>query len=249
MKRVSKGIALALLALTLNACSSKPDEVVKSSAEQLYSQARTSMELGNFSKAIRTLEALDSRYPFGPHKTQVQLDMIFAYYKTKNTAEALANVDRFLRLNPTHPDIDYVYYMRGLINMQADEYLFHRLLNIDRTDRDPKNSQDAFKDFGKLIKQFPNSKYAADARQRMQAVKNRLARYSIHVGEYYLKMNAWSAAAGRGQYVVEAFSGTPSTERGLEIMIQAYDELGQQTLKQHALDVLKLNYPNNELVN
>ena len=251
MNRVSKGVALALLALALNACSSSPQKQViskKATAETLYSQARTSMELGNYSKAVKILEALDSRYPFGPYKTQVQLDMIFAYYKMDDTAQAVANIDRFIRLNPTHPDIDYVYFMRGLVNMQADDYLFHDLLNIDRTDRDPKFSQDAFNDFSKLIKLYPNSKYAADARQRMQAVKNRLARYSIHVAKYYLKMNAWSAAATRGQYVLETFAGTPSTEQALEIMATAYGELEQKTLKTNALTVLKTNYPNNELV-
>ncbi|MBE8168582.1 MAG: outer membrane protein assembly factor BamD [Shewanella sp.] len=252
MNRVAKSVALTLFALALNACSSSPENDVvlnKASPDFLYSQARTSMELGNYGKAIRTLEALDSRYPFGPHKVQVQLDMIYAYYKIDDTASALANIDRFMRLNPTHSDSDYIQYMRGLVNMQADEYLFHDLLNIDRTDRDPKYSQDAFKDFGKLTKLYPNSKYSVDAQQRMQAVKNRLARYSIHVAEYYLKMNAWSAAAGRGQYVMESFSGSPSTERALEIMAEAYDELGQAALKDHVLLVMKTNYPKNELVN
>ncbi len=252
MNRVSKGIALALLTLAMSACSSSPDkrlDVPKSSPESLYSQARTSMELGNYGKATRLLEALDSRYPFGAYKTQVQLDLIFAYYKQDDTANAVANIDRFIRLNPTHKDIDYVYFMRGLVNMQADEYLFHDLLNIDRTDRDPTHSEDAFKDFAKMIKQFPNSKYAADAQQRMQAIKDRLGRYSIHVAEYYMKMNAWTAAASRAQYVLESFSGTPSTEKALEIMVSAYGELGQNKLKDHALMVMRENYPKNELVN
>ncbi|RLV61680.1 outer membrane protein assembly factor BamD [Parashewanella curva] len=249
MNRVSKGVALALLALTLNACSSKPEEISKkATAEVLYSQARTSMELGNYSKAIRTLEALDSRYPFGPYKTQVQLDMIYSYYKTGDTAQALANIDRFIRLNPTSKDIDYVYFMRGLTNMQSDDYLFHDLLNIDRTDRDPQHAEQAFKDFDKLIKLHPTSKYAADARQRMKAIKNRLARYSIHVAEYYFKMSAWSAAASRAQYVLETFEGSPSREKALEIMAKAYKELGQKTLENHVLSVMKANYPNNSLL-
>ena len=251
MNRVSKGIALTLFSLAISACSSSPDNSDipnKASPESLYSQARTSMELGNYGKATRTLEALDSRYPFGAYKTQVQLDLIFAYYKQDDTANALANIDRFLRLNPTHKNIAYVYFMRGLVNMQADEYLFHDLLNIDRTDRDPTYSQDAFLDFAKLIKQFPNSKYASDASQRMQAIKDRLARYSIHVAEYYIKMNAWSAAASRAQFVLESFSGTPSTEKALEIMAKAYDELGQKKLKDHVLMVMKENYPSNELL-
>ncbi|NMH66404.1 outer membrane protein assembly factor BamD [Shewanella salipaludis] len=251
MYKFSKGVTLVLLSLALSACSSSPDDediVSQKSPEILYSQARTSMELGNYSKAVRTLEALDSRFPFGPHKTQVQLDLIYAYYKMDDAASGLASIDRFIRLNPTHPDIDYVYYMRGLVNMQADNYLFHDMLNIDRTDRDPKNAQDAFKDFDKLIKSYPDSKYAADAQKRMQGLKNRLAKYSITVAEYYIKMTAWSAAAVRAQSVLETYPGTPSTERALEIMVQAYDALGQEQLKQHALMVMQANYPNNQIL-
>ncbi|MCG9714328.1 outer membrane protein assembly factor BamD [Shewanella insulae] len=251
MHNFAKGAAIALLSLALTACSSKPEddiELSKSSPEVLYSQARTSMELGNYSKAVRSLEALDSRYPFGPHKTQVQLDLIYAYYKLDDAASGIANIDRFIRLNPTHKDIDYVYYMRGLVNMQSDNYMFHDMLNIDRTDRDPKAAQDAFNDFDRLIKQYPNSKYAADAQKRMQFLKNRLAKYAITVAEYYIKMNAWSAAAVRAQTVLETYPGTPSTERALEIMATAYDELGQQKLKDHVLMVMQSNFPNNDML-
>ncbi|MBR9729427.1 outer membrane protein assembly factor BamD [Shewanella intestini] len=250
MYKYAKGIAIIIASLTLTACSSnqsdEDDIVNKASPEVLYKQARTSMELGNYSKAVRSLEALDSRYPFGAHKTQVQLDLIFAYYKMDDVASGIANIDRFIRLNPTHPNIDYVYYLRGLTNMQADNYLFHEMMNIDRTDRDPKNAQEAFRDFERLIKTYPNSLYAADAEKRMHYLKNRLAKYSIKVAEYYIKMGAWSAAAGRGQVVLEKFPGTPSTERALEIMVKAYDELGQDKLKQNALSVLKANYPDSK---
>ncbi len=252
MHNIAKLASIALISLGLTACSSSPEddmEFSKSSPEVLYSQARNSMELGNYSKAVRSLEALDSRYPFGPHKTQVQLDLIYAYYKLDDPASGIANIDRFIRLNPTHKDIDYVYYMRGLVNMQSDSYLFHDMLNIDRTDRDPKVAQDAFKDFDRLIKQYPNSKYAADAQKRMQYLKNRLAKYSIAVAEYYMKMNAWSAAAVRAQSVMEGYPGTPSTERALEIMASAYGELGQDKLKDNVLTVMQANFPNNSMLN
>ncbi|NKF51433.1 outer membrane protein assembly factor BamD [Shewanella sp. WXL01] len=252
MYKYAKGLAL-IATLALTACSSNQSEeeltASKASPEVLYKQARTSMELGNYSKAVRSLEALDSRYPFGAHKTQVQLDLIFAYYKMDDAASGIANIDRFIRLNPTHPNIDYVYYMRGLTNMQADNYLFHQMMNIDRTDRDPKNAQDAFRDFERLIKTYPNSPYAADAQKRMQFLKNRLAMYSIKVAEYYVKMNAWSAAAVRAQTVLEKFPGTPATERALEIMTIAYDELGQDKLKEHAQMVMQVNFPENESLN
>lgn len=251
MHNIAKGAAIAFFSLAIVACSSKPeDDLISSklSPDVLYSQARTSMELGNYTKAVRSLEALDSRFPFGPHKTQVQLDLIYAYYKLDDTPSAVANIDRFIRLNPTHPDIDYVYYMRGLVNMQADNYLFHDMLNIDRSDRDPQFALDAFKDFERLLKTYPNSKYAADAQKRMQYLKNRLALYSVKVAEYYLKMNAWSAAAIRAQSVMETYPGTPSIERALEIMATAYGELGQEQLKQHVLTVMRANYPENDLL-
>ncbi|QUN05138.1 outer membrane protein assembly factor BamD [Shewanella yunxiaonensis] len=252
MHKFVKGAAIAFFSLAIVACSSKPDEeellAGKESPEDLYSQARTSMELGNFSKATKTLEALDSKYPFGPYKTQVQLDLIYAYYKQDDTANAIANIDRFLKLNPTHPDADYVIYMRGLVNMQADSYMLHEMLNIDRTDRDPQNAKDAFKDFARLIKTYPNSKYAPDAQKRMQFLKNRLASYSIRVAEYYMKMDAWAAAAVRAQTVLETYPDTPFVERALEIMADAYGELGQKELKQHALSVMKANFPNNEML-
>lgn len=245
MHILAKSTAIALFSVMISACSSTSsiDEAnSKLAPDVLYQQARTSMELGNYTKAVQSLEALDSRYPFGPYKTQVQLDLIYSYYKLNDPASGIANVDRFIRLNPTHPDIDYVYYMRGLINMQSDSYLFHDLFNIDRTDRDPKNAELAFKDFDRLIKLYPNSKYAADAQKRMIWLKDRLAQYNIDVANYYLKMNAWSAAAVRAQLVLENYSGTPSTKDALKIMIKAYGELGQKTLKAHAEEVFNANY-------
>ena len=250
MHTIVKKTAIILLIVLITACSSTDpaeDSASRLSPDTLYSQARRSMDLGNYSKAVTTLETLDSRYPFGPHKTQVQLDLIYAYYKLNDPASAIANIDRFIRLNPTHQDVDYVYYMRGLVNMQADSYLFHDMFNIDRTDRDPKNAEQAFKDFDQLIKRYPKSKYAADAQKRMIWLKDRLARYNIDVASYYLKMNAWSAAAGRAQLVLETYPDTPSVEQALEIMIEAYDELGQKTLAKHAREVLQANFPMNAL--
>ncbi|KFZ37348.1 membrane biogenesis protein [Shewanella mangrovi] len=245
-----KGAAIAFFSLALAACSSNPDDgfTGKETVDVLYSQAQTAMTNGNFAKAAKTLEQMDSRFPFGAYKDQVQLDLIYAYYKQDSTADALANIDKFLKLNPTHPNSDYVIYMRGLVNMQADNYFLHNMLNIDRTDRDPQYAQDAFKDFNRLLRSYPNSKYAADAQQRMQYLKDRLASYAIRVAEYYIKIDAWSAAAVRAQTVLETYSDTPYVERGLEIMAQAYQELGQTKMRQHVLEVMKANFPANELV-
>lgn len=252
MSKLQKSAAIALLTLALSACSSnnssQEESLKKQSPEALYSQSRTSMELGNYNKAVQLLEALDSRYPFGPHKTQVQLDLIYAYYKLKDPASGLANIDRFLRLNPTHDDIDYVQYMRGLVNMQSDEYSFHEMIGIDRADRDPEFAIMAFKDFERLIKRYPDSKYVADAEQRMKYLKERLAKYSLSVAQYYLKMNAWTAAANRAQLIVEHYPNTPQVEDALEIMLQAYQALGQETLAANTQAVLTLNYPDRKSV-
>ncbi|WP_028115977.1 outer membrane protein assembly factor BamD [Ferrimonas senticii] len=252
MRKLTASALLALSSLVLvTGCSSNDQDsgyqVENKTPEALYADARAAMELGNFTKATQVLEALDSRYPFGPHKTQVQLDLIFAYYKLEDSANALANIDRFIRLNPTHKDIDYVYYMRGLTNMQADQYLFHELMGIDRSDRDPTAAIEAFRDFEQLVKAYPNSRYSPDAQQRMRFLKNRLGNYELQVAEYYVYMDTWIAAANRAQLILEKYSDTPATERALEIMVQAYDKLGQQTLRDHAKQVLATNYPNNKL--
>ncbi|MFI3245414.1 MAG: outer membrane protein assembly factor BamD [Ferrimonas sp.] len=251
MRKLTGSILLAISTLIMvTGCSSSSNkqqgyELENRSPEALYTEARQAMELGNFSKAVQTLEVLDSRYPFGPHRTQVQLDLIFAYYKMDNTANALANIDRFIRLNPTHKDIDYVYYMRGLANMQADYYLFHNMLGIDRSDRDPSAAIAAFRDFEQLVQQYPASQYAADSQLRMRFLKNRLARYELDIAEYYVTMETWIAAANRAQLVLEKFSDTPAAERALEIMVQSYQALGQTTLQNNAKAVLAATYPSN----
>ncbi|WP_298445547.1 outer membrane protein assembly factor BamD [uncultured Ferrimonas sp.] len=251
MRKFTGSLLLAIGSLVMvTGCSTTKDEarayqVENKTPEALYEDSRKAMELGNFTKAVQVLEALDSRYPFGAHKTQVQLDLIFAYYKLEDSANALANIDRFIRLNPTHKDIDYVYYMRGLTNMLSDEYLFHELAGIDRSDRDPSSAIEAFRDFEKLIKAYPNSRYSADAQLRMRQLKNRLAKHDLLVAEYYVTVDTWVAAANRAQNIMEKYSDTPATERALEIMVISYQKLKQDTLAQNAKAVLAANFPNN----
>jgi len=223
-------------------CSSKTALAVPDKpAIELYSMAQQSLQAGNFMSAVETLEALDTRYPFGPHTVQVQLDLIYAYYKNSDTAQALANIDRFIRLNPTHKDIDYVYYMRGLTNMGADYNLFHDLFNIDRSDRDPSYAKAAFNDFTRLIQRYPNSEYVADAQKRAIAVKSRLARYELSAAEYYMKRKAYIAAIQRAQYVLDNFADTESRTGALKVMVKAYGILEQPQLKANAEKILAAN--------
>ena len=156
--------------------------------------------------------------------------------------------DRFLRLNPTHPNIDYVYYMRALINLSTETNLFQNLAGIERSDRDPTASRDAFNDFKIILTDHPQSKYAADARMRMIEIKSRLAKYELSVAKFYLKREAYASAANRGRYIVEYYSPSEEVEQALEIMVVCYEKLGLVELKNNARQVLAANYPDNSLI-
>jgi len=235
-------------------CSSAPEDedvdlVLRNrSAQSLYDEAKERMRSGNYNVATESLSALDSRYPFGPLSNQVQLDLIYGYYKTGRTDEALATIDRFTRLNPNHSDVDYAIYMRGLTNMEVDSNLFQELVGIDRSDRDPSNSRQAFNDFRRLIEKFPNSKYAADAQKRMLHIKSRLAKYEIAIARYYMRRDAYVAAANRGRFVIEHYPDTSHVQEALEIMVECYDQLELNDLKNNAMKTLKLNYPDSSFI-
>ena len=252
MEKMTIKIVCLTLILGLTACSGTNEKEIEKvpdkSAQALFSDARQSLDNGLYQKAIQILSAIDSRYPYGPISHQVQLDLIYAYYKSGDAAQGIALTDRFLRLNPTHANLDYVYYMRALINIATQENLFQDLAGIDRSDRDPTAARDAFKDLKTILEKYPESKYAADSRQRMLGIKSRLAKYELSVARYYLKREAYVSSANRGKYIVEYFSPSPETEQALEIMILCYDELGLEDLRINAKQVLAANYPNNPLV-
>jgi len=253
MAKLTVNIILTVLALTLTGCSSNDEDdlekVPDKSAQALFVDARVSLKNGSYSKAIQILGAIDSRFPFGPVSHQVQLDLIYAYYKSGDAAQGLALADRFLRLNPNNSNVDYAYYMRALINISTEENLFQSMAGIDRTNRDPTASRSAFNDFKTIITEFPESKYAADSRKRMIAIKSRLAKYELSVAEFYMDREAYASAANRGRYIIEYFAPSPEVEQALELMIKSYDKLGLVDLKTNAMQVLAANYPNNSLVN
>jgi outer membrane protein assembly factor BamD len=239
------------IAIFIAGCSSKKSskpKVADKPPTALYEDATTALESANFEKASEVLEALDSRYPFGPHSEQVQLELIYSYYKRNEMALALANIDKFIRLNPTHKDLDYLYYMRGLTNLAGDDQFFQNLFGVDRFNRDQSPSQRAFKDFNHILQYYPKSQYAKDARQRMVFLKNRMARYEIAIAEWYIKREAYVAAINRSKVVLNNYPDTQSVKDALEIMIIAYRELGLEAPEKNALAVLKLNYPDNRIV-
>lgn len=249
-KLIFKAIIIALF-LTLVGCSSSDetelDKVPDKSAQSLFTDAREALDAGLYKKAIQLLSAIDSRFPFGPISHQVQLDLIYSYYKSGDSAQGIALADRFLRLNPNHANVDYVHYMRALINLSTEANLFQDMAGIDRSDRDPTASHAAFDDFKTILTEYPQSKYAADSRKRMMEIKSRLADYELSVARFYFKREAYASAANRGRYIVEYYAQTKQVEQALEMMIQCYDKMGLDDLKSNAMQVLAANYPNNSL--
>ncbi len=250
MKNILRLIACSsAIVLFATGCSSTDNktEIADKPPVELYNEANAVTQSAYYEKASELLEAFDSRYPFGPHSEQVQLDLIYVYYKRNDTALALANIDRFMRLNPTHEDLDYLYYMRGLTHLATDQQFFQNLFGVDRFNRDPSHSIQAFRDFNFLIKQYPNSIYAKDAKQRAVYIKDRLARYEIAVAQWYIKREAYIAAINRAKNVLNNYPNTQSVEEALEIMIDAYDELNIEEPKQNAIKVLQKNFPRNRI--
>ncbi|CAH8203431.1 outer membrane protein assembly factor BamD [Vibrio aestuarianus] len=215
-----------LLALSLLfGCSSSEDIVPDVPPSELYSDAQISLQSGNWLTAIEKLEALDSRYPFGAYSEQVQLDLIYAYYKNDDLALGLATIERFTRLNPTHEKMDWVLYMRGLTHMAQDRNFMHDLFNVDRSDRDPEPVKAAFADFKKLLQRYPASPYAEDAHKRLFALKNRLAEYDLATADFYLRREAWIAAINRTQELQKTYPDTEAARKSLRIQLEAYKQL------------------------
>lgn len=228
--------ALLVCLMTLAGCSSnsKVELLEKSSVQSMYETTQRYLSAGRFSEAAQVLTSMNTRYPFGPFNQQVQLDLIYALYKTGDQDKALSHIDRFMSLNPNHPDLDYVRYMKGLVYQQAEGSIFQDFFNIDRADRSPYYAERAFEEYNELIRLYPESNYVADARARMLSLSSRLARYELTVAEYYLRRGAYIAAANRAKKVVESHPNVPEQSQALEIMYSSYQKLG---LDQQASDV------------
>lgn len=225
MKRVKYLIATATLALILSGCSSKEQEQTEKPVFQLYDSAQQKLQDGNYRQAITELETIDNRYPFGPYSQQVQLDLIYAYYKADELALAQASIDRFIRLNPTHPNIDYILYMRGITNMAMDDNMLQDFFNVNRNDRDPQYTRVAFADFNQLLRNYPQSQYANDAKKRMLSLHNRLADYDLSVAQFYTKREAYVAVVNRVEQMMQFYPDTEATHKALPLMENAYRQL------------------------
>ncbi|WP_373081902.1 outer membrane protein assembly factor BamD [Zhongshania sp.] len=243
MKAVVKVFALLFISILVTGCASGPDRPEMSERE-IYEAAQGYLKSKNFSLAVDNLQLLESRYPFGPYAEQAQLEIIYAYYRGGDNEAAVSAADRFIRLHPQHPKVDYAYYMRGLANYTEGEGFLERFIPTDMTQRDPGSTIQSFDDFRQLLQRFPDSEYAPDAKARMVQLRNRLARYEINVANYYFKRKAYLAAANRGRYVIENLPQTPAIPDALAVMVQAYLLLEMNDLADQSLMVLRKNYPN-----
>ena len=211
---------------------------------ELYERALSSLESNQARTAVEYLEALESQFPFGSYAEQAQLELIYAYYRSFDHEAAMAAADRFIRLHPEHPNVDYAYYMRGLITFTREASFIGQFLPLDITTRDPGSARESFAHFSELLVKYPNSTYGPDARKRLLYLRNVLARHEINVANYYFKRGAYLAATNRGKFVVENFQGSPAVPDGLAVMVQGYRLLGYRELADSAAKVLALNYPN-----
>ncbi|MBE2259377.1 MAG: outer membrane protein assembly factor BamD [Candidatus Accumulibacter sp.] len=242
-------IAALFLATLLAGCGLLPDakdETIGWSANKLYAEAKSALNENSYAKAIKYFEKLESRYPYGRYAQQAQIEIAYAYWKDLEPASAIAACDRFIKLHPNHPNVDYVYYLRGLINFNEDLGLLGAISNQDMTERDPKGARESFDAFRELVTRFPDSKYTPDAIMRMKYLVNALAQLELHVARYYMKREAYLAAANRAQYAVINYPDTPSVEEALFIMVKAYDQLGLNDLRDDAERVMRKNYPDSE---
>ena len=250
-KKLLVVVATSVL-LGLSGCGllpEKSDETAKWSAEKLYAEAREEMAGAHYEAAIKLFQRLEANYPFGTYATQAQMEIAYAQYKAQDQAEALASVERFIKLHPNHPQVDYMYYLRGLINFNDQLGFMNFIYAQDPTERDPKATREAFAAFKALVDRFPNSKYAPDAVARMNYLINAMASYEVHVANYYYRRGAYIAAVNRAQNAVAEYGGAPAREEALFIMVRSYDKLGMLPLRDDAQRVLTLNYPNSRFLN
>ena len=243
-------LAVAVLAtLLFSGCDGgKADETLGWSAQKLYGEAKDLMASRVWDKAVKYLEKLEARYPYGRYAQQAQLDVAYCYYKNGERASALAAADRFIKLYPNHTNVDYAYYLKGLVNFNEGDSIMNYVDRIDMTERDSKGTRESFEAFKELVTRFPDSKYAADAQARMRYLVNSLAQYEVHVARYYMKRSAFVAAANRAQFAVQNYGQAPAVEEAVFIMVKAYDALGMADLRDAADRVMRKNFPESRYI-
>jgi len=243
-------LALVLTAtvLTTTGCRKDKSHLDDRNAAELYKDAKRYLDNKSWARAIQSYKMLQTRYPFGRYTEQSMLDLSYVHYKGRDPQSALSTLDRFIRTYPTHPNVDYAYYLKGLVNYQQNLGFLERMMPTRVRDRDQSSARDAFLDFSELLRRFPDSRYVPDARQRMVFLRNNLAAYEILVAEYYIRREAYIAAVNRARYVLEVYPNTPQTVEALIVLHKSYTELELQKLAGSSWEVLALNYPDNDYV-
>ncbi len=238
---------LALIAAAILAgcgTADKYDETSGWSAGKLYSEAKDAQADGAWDKAAKYLEKLEARFPYGRYAQQAQLELGYVYWKGNEPGSAIAACDRFIKLHPSHPTVDYVYYLKGLISFNEDLGLTAYISSQDQTERDPKAARESFEAFKELVTRFPNSKYTPDATLRLNYLVNAMASLEVHVARYYAKRGAYIAAANRAQQAIKTYPQAPAIEEAMYILVTAYDKMGMPDLRDDADRVMKKNFPN-----
>jgi len=237
-------ILALILALGLTGCGPKEeiDPTADWSVEKLYLEARSELDDGNYLTAIEYYETLESRFPFGKHAMQAQIDVAYAYYKFDEPDSAITAIDRFIKLHPRHPSVDYAYYLKGLVNFERGGTILDAVSERDPSEFDKNLMLRAFNDFKLLTQRFPSSKYATDARKRMIYLRDQLARSDYNVATYYASRDAWVAVTGRTQFILHNYQGTSVIKPTLELQLKAYQILGLDQLAQDTQRIIDLNY-------
>ena len=210
---------------------------------EAYEMARSSIAKGNYRRGIQIFEAIQARYPFSDFSRQIQLELMYAYYKSGRNEQAIDYADTFMRENPIHPRVDYALYIKALSFFEGEPGFIERWFRKDMTRRPPEGVFQSYATLRRLVERYPASAYSADAQQRMIYLRNRLAAYENHVADYYLRRGAYVAALNRAKNALEQFHGAPGNARSLDIMAQAYEELGMLELATDTRRVLAKNYP------
>ena len=244
-KRILGILGIFMLLLIVSSCSSNeemPDERLVE--KELYDQAQSRLKNGSFSTAILSLEALESRFPFGRYAEQAQAELIYAYYMNSQFEASQSAAERFINLHPRHSHTGYAFYMKGLASFTDDSGLFSRYFQSDLAKREVVMAQTSFGELSEFISRYPESKYVPHAKQRMIYLRNLLAEHEIYVADFYMKRGAYLAAIGRAKYVIENLPNTPQTPFALSILVEAYEILEYEELRKTSLEILNANYPN-----
>jgi len=241
--RLAALLLLALFLVTGCGRNSRKDANEGASVEELYRKGHHMMERGNWSGAETTFRRLVAQYPYGPYTEQALMETAYAQYKAGKHDEAVSTIDRFIRTYPTHRNIAYFYYLRGLSNSNRDAVFLRRVWSLDPSRRDLSSPQQAYEDFNIVVTRYPNSRYAADARQRMVILRNVFARHEIDTALYYMRRGAWLSAIGRAKYVLETYPQSDYQYDAVAALAESYSRIGQDKLAADARRVLELNNP------